>query len=76
LIAFSWLDGLSPRMPLAFFLTFLALPLAVKLMRKGLQRAKAENPLDFLALDGATAQLNLLFGLLCTAALGLDYWLH
>ena len=45
---------------------------AIKLMRKAARRAKPENPLDFAALDGATAQLNLVFGLLCTGALGLD----
>ncbi len=64
--------GLEPRMPLTFLVAFLSLPLAVGLIKKGLRRKTAENPLDFLAMDGATAQLNLLFGLLYTGALGLD----
>ena len=67
----SWLFGLGPRMPLTFLITLLALPLAIGLMKKGRARHDATNPLDFLALDGATAQLNLVFGLLCTGALGL-----
>jgi len=72
LILLSWLAGIGPKMPLTFLITFLAIPLALKLIRKGINRHNPKHPLDFLALDGATAQLNLLFGLLCTAALGLD----
>ena len=71
LIGLGWLGGLGPRMPITFLVTFLALPLAVRLMRRGLARRTSANPLQFLALDGATAQLNLAFGLLSTAALGL-----
>ncbi len=63
--------GLQP-MPLAFLITLLAIPLALKLIEKGRNRFNSDQPLDFLALDGATAQLNLLFGLLCVAALGVD----
>ncbi len=72
MIGLTWIVGLQPRMPLTFLVAFLSLPLAVGLFRKGLRRRSAENPLGFLALDGATAQLNLLFGLLYTGALGLD----
>ncbi|MCK9461138.1 MAG: prenyltransferase [Proteobacteria bacterium] len=72
LIAGSWLGGVGPRMPLTFLVTFLALPLAVRLMRRSLARKTSPNPLEFLALDGATGQLNLVFGLLSTAALGLS----
>lgn len=71
IVGASWLLGLGPRMPLTFLITLAALPLAVGLMKKGRARHNASNPLDFLALDGATAQLNLVFGLLCTGALGL-----
>ena len=71
LIGLSRLGGVGPRMPLTFLVTFLALPLAVKLMRRSLARKTSPNPLEFLALDGATGQLNLVFGLLSTAALGL-----
>ncbi|MEW6368424.1 MAG: 1,4-dihydroxy-2-naphthoate octaprenyltransferase [Acidobacteriota bacterium] len=66
------LAGLQPVMPYTFVITLLALPLALKLWRKGRLRASPAQPLDFVALDGATAQLNLLFGLLCTGALLLD----
>ncbi|MFC2107466.1 1,4-dihydroxy-2-naphthoate octaprenyltransferase, partial [Bacteroidota bacterium] len=56
-------------MPFTFLITLLALPLAIKLWKKGLNRKTPEKPLDFVALDGATAKLNLVFGSLCTIAL-------
>jgi 1,4-dihydroxy-2-naphthoate octaprenyltransferase len=56
-------------MPWTFLITILALPLAFKLWRKALNRENPKSPLDFIALDGATAQLNLAFGALCTVAL-------
>jgi 1,4-dihydroxy-2-naphthoate octaprenyltransferase len=56
-------------MPFTFLITIGALPLAIRLWRKALNRKHPANPLDFIALDGATAQLNLLFGSLCTLAL-------
>jgi 1,4-dihydroxy-2-naphthoate octaprenyltransferase len=59
----------APAMPLSFFITFLALPLAIKLMKKAVNRTRPANPFDFIALDGATAQLNLLFGALSILAL-------
>jgi 1,4-dihydroxy-2-naphthoate octaprenyltransferase len=62
---------LEPRMPWTCLLVLLSLPLAIGLFRKGLRRASAESPIDFLALDGATAQLNLVFGVLYTGGLGL-----
>lgn len=62
----------SPAMPLTFVVVLLALPLAIKLLRRAAHRTTPGNPIDFVALDGATAQLNLAFGLLCTGALGLD----
>jgi len=71
-IMLTWLAGLHPRMPLTFLIIFLILPRAFKLIRKGSLRATPEQALDFIALDGETAQFNLLFGILCTLALGLD----
>ncbi|MCK9399169.1 MAG: 1,4-dihydroxy-2-naphthoate octaprenyltransferase [Bacteroidales bacterium] len=56
-------------MPFTFLITIGALPLAIKLWKKALNREHPLQPLDFIALDGATAQLNLLFGSLCTLAL-------
>jgi len=69
---FSLVSDIGPNMPLAALLVFISLPLALKLFRRGLLRKSAENPLDFLALDGATGQLNLVFGLLYTASFGVD----
>ena len=59
-------------MPMTFLITFIAIPKAIKLIRKGQRRKNPVMPLDFIALDGETAQLNLFFGILCTVALGLD----
>lgn len=56
-------------MPFTFLITIAALPLAIRLWKKALNRKTPAQPLDFIALDGATAQLNLLFGSLCTLAL-------
>jgi len=62
-----------PALPFAlpppFLVTMLALPLALGCWRKALARRAPVRPLDFIALDGATAQLNLAFGLLCSASL-------
>ena len=63
--ALMWID----LMPAAFAITGLAIPMALSRWRKAMNRAAPKQPLDFIALDGATAQLNLVFGLLCTAAL-------
>ncbi len=71
-VAVTHAGAFEPVMPYTFLITLLALPLAVTLMRKGLQRAAPKNELDFATLDGATAQLNLAFGLLATGALVLD----
>ena len=56
-------------MPPSFLVTLLAIPMAVTRWRKALNRATPKQPLDFIALDGSTAQLNLVFGLLCTVSL-------
>ena len=69
LILLSWAFDLTPRMPLTFLVTFLALPLAAKRLKMAANRHQSGHVQNFLALDGATAQLNLLFGMLSTAAL-------
>lgn len=61
--------ALHPPMPLTFLLTFSTLPLAVKLFRTGRRRREPLMRRAFVALDAATSLLNLLFGLLSTAAL-------
>jgi len=71
----SIFNGLRPEMPMTFLVTFIAIPKANRLIKKGKHRKNPAMPLDFIALDGATAQLNLIFGILCTAALGLDAFL-
>ena len=63
-------------MPYTFLITLAALPLAFKLWKKAINRQNPSKPLDFIALDGATAQLNLLFGSLCTLALILYAVIH
>jgi 1,4-dihydroxy-2-naphthoate octaprenyltransferase len=67
---------LSPRlaaMPLTFLATLLALPRALSLWGRARRRHAPSHPLDFIVLDGATAGYNLLFGLLCTAAVWLNF---
>ena len=61
-----------PFMPFTFGIVILSLPMALKLWQKALNRKEPKNPIDFVALDGATAQFNLVFGLLCTIALVLE----
>jgi 1,4-dihydroxy-2-naphthoate polyprenyltransferase len=60
-------------MPLPFLITLLCLPLSLRLWRRAINRAAPRQPLDFVALDGATAQLNLAFGLLATLALVIQH---
>jgi 1,4-dihydroxy-2-naphthoate polyprenyltransferase len=59
-------------MPFTFAIVVLSLPMALRLWQKALRRRQPKNPIDFIALDGATAQFNLAFGLLCTIALVLE----
>jgi 1,4-dihydroxy-2-naphthoate octaprenyltransferase len=59
-------------MPLTFAVILLALPRTLHLWGRALRRHKPRQPMDFIILDGATAQYNLVFGLLCTAALWLQ----
>ncbi|MBN1422313.1 MAG: prenyltransferase [Planctomycetes bacterium] len=64
--------GLGPAMPVWCVLTLAALPLAARLFGRAIRRRDPRRPLDFVALDAATAQLALAFGVLSTAALILD----
>jgi len=59
-------------MPFTFLITLAALPLTFKLWRIALHRKNPRHPMDFITLDGRTARLNLVFGMLCTAALLVD----
>ena len=60
-----------PAMPLTFLITLITLPVALRLWSKAVSRKAPKQPMDFIALDGATAQFNLQFGILCTLALGI-----
>jgi 1,4-dihydroxy-2-naphthoate octaprenyltransferase len=55
-------------MPFTFLIVLLALPRTLLLWRRARRRHAPRQPLDFIVLDGATANYNLVFGLLCTAA--------
>ena len=61
-----------PALPPTFLIVLVALPRALGLWKRALKRHAPLQPMDFVLLDGATAGYNLLFGLLCTAALWLD----
>jgi len=56
-------------MPLTFLITFTAFPFAVKLIRSGKRRNEGACRPQFIILDAGTSFLNLIFGLLSTAAL-------
>jgi len=81
IIAFILIPRLLPggrsylAMPLTFFVCFLALPVALKLWQRALHRHQPRRPLDFIILDGATSQYNLLFGSLCLLAIWLDFFI-
>jgi len=62
-------------MPLAFLIVLLALPNAFRLWGRAVRRAAPRQPMDFVVLDGATANHNLVFGLLSTAAVILEGFL-
>ncbi|MFZ2053588.1 MAG: prenyltransferase [Candidatus Aminicenantales bacterium] len=59
-------------MPPTFLVVLLALPRALALWGRARRRHAPRRPLDFIILDGATANYNLLFGLLCIAAVWLS----
>ena len=60
-------------MPLTFVLIILGLPKALGLWERARRRHAPRQPMDFVVLDGATSQYNLVFGILCILALWLEY---
>ena len=62
----------AAAMPLTFLVVLLALPRALVLLGRAQRRHSPRQSMDFIILDGATANYNLLFGLLCTTAVWLD----
>jgi len=61
-----------PALPWTIAIVLLALPKTLELWGRARRRYAPRTPLEFIVLDGATAQYNLIFGLLCIAAI----WLH
>lgn len=59
--------GWTP-MPWTFLLPFLSLRVALKLWGRARRRASPRDPLDFVTLDGATAQFMVPFGVLSVVA--------
>ena len=68
--------GPLPPMPWTFGLVVLALPSALGLWGRAVRRAAPRRPMDFIILDGATANHNLVFGLLSAAAVILEGFLR
>ena len=62
-------------MPFSFLVCLMALPAAFKLWQRALHRHQPRHPLDFVILDGATSQYNLLFGTLCLLSIWLDFFI-
>lgn len=67
--------GWAAPLPWTMLAVFLALPMAADRVKRAARRANPASPLDFIILDGATAQLNMVFGLLMTAGLLAGRWL-
>jgi len=65
----------AASMPLTFLVVLLALPRALALWARACRRHSPRQPMDFIILDGATANYNLLFGLLCTTAVWLEFFI-
>ena len=63
-------------LPWTFGLVLLALPNALRLWGRAVRRAAPRRPMDFIILDGATANHNLVFGLISTAAVILEGFLR
>ena len=59
-------------LPWTFLLAWLAFPRALGLWARARQRYAPRRPMDFIVLDGATSQYNLVFGLLATVSV----WVH
>ncbi|MBM3294463.1 MAG: prenyltransferase [Candidatus Aminicenantes bacterium] len=62
-----------PALPWTSAVVLLGFPTALALWGRAKRRRAPRRPLDFIILDGATAQYNLVFGLLYTAGLWLDF---
>jgi len=68
LVLARWIGPMAVALPPACLCVFLSLPIAISTYRMGLRR-------DLTTLDGASAKLNLIFGLLYVAGFILDFYL-
>lgn len=68
-IAVWWSRQQQFALPPTVLIVWLALPPALKCWGKALRRHRPRQSLDFVTLDGATAQLNIVFGLLYAAGI-------
>ena len=66
----------TPPLPLTAALGLLSFPKAATLWYRAVYRRRPRQPLDFIVLDGGTAELNLLFGMLTTAGVVLAVFLE
>ena len=71
-----FLFTLSPTMPLPSAAVLAALPQAFSLWKRARRRHSLRQAMDFILLDAATARFNLIFGLILTASLWLQYFLE
>jgi len=62
-------SGFLMPLPYTALAVFLSVPNALTLWRHALSRHAPRSPMDFIALDGATAQHNLIFGILYIAGM-------
>lgn len=65
--AVLWSRQTARPLPFAVLAVWLAWPVALGCWQKAWRRHEPRRPLDFITLDGATAQLNIVFGLLYAA---------
>lgn len=75
LVLVTQFSAAAPNAPWPVLLCWLSLPLACKLMKTAAARNRAGDADAFRAMDAATGQLNLAFGVLCTIGLLLDYFM-
>lgn len=74
LATFPLFPKIPPLSPFAL-IAWGALPAALACWKKAVRRHTPRHPTDFIALDGATAQLNLIFGLLYTFGIAIPaFW--
>ncbi|HDP94460.1 MAG TPA: 1,4-dihydroxy-2-naphthoate octaprenyltransferase [Candidatus Aminicenantes bacterium] len=64
-----WVAPHPSPLPATCLASLAAFPVARHLLVRARRRHSSMNPMDFIALDGATARLNLIFGLLLNAGL-------